>query len=116
VDLVAVCDVPEAASFVAAWVSPTQCPSLLCLCYQRRGAPQDAVLTVLAAEKNLSETAVVAPVEDGTFTLRWFTPAGEVSPLHAAAAAAANNSCLDSLISVSLIRKILRCLASAMQS
>ena len=38
----------------------------------------DAVLAAVAAEKNLAETAFVAPVEDGTYVLRWFTPGSEV--------------------------------------
>ena len=38
----------------------------------------DAAMARVAAEKNLAETAFVSPVTDGTFALRWFTPASEV--------------------------------------
>ncbi|MEM9554288.1 MAG: PhzF family phenazine biosynthesis protein [Acidobacteriota bacterium] len=46
------------------------------------GEPTDAWMQALAAEMNLSETALVAPHADGAegaFELRWFTPATEVS-------------------------------------
>jgi hypothetical protein len=36
------------------------------------------VLTILAAEKNQTETAFVVPVADGTYCLRWCTPVYEV--------------------------------------
>ncbi len=51
--------------------------------------PPDAVLQALAAENNLSETAFLVG-GDGTYQLRWFTPAVEV-PLcgHATLASAA---------------------------
>ncbi len=40
--------------------------------------PEDALCKKIAAEMNLSETAFVKPLEDGTFHIRWFTPLVEV--------------------------------------
>ncbi len=41
--------------------------------------PADAWLQAVAQENNLSETAFFVPVGDGSFALRWFTPATEVA-------------------------------------
>ena len=38
----------------------------------------DALMQTIAAENNLSETAFVALRGDGSFDLRWFTPAAEI--------------------------------------
>lgn len=40
--------------------------------------PEDKICLKIAAEMNLSETAFVKPLKDGTFHIRWFTPAVEV--------------------------------------
>jgi PhzF family phenazine biosynthesis protein len=40
--------------------------------------PQDDICKKIAAEMNLSETAFVKPLKDGSFHIRWFTPAVEV--------------------------------------
>ncbi len=40
--------------------------------------PDNEWLQHVAAEMNLSETAFVAPLQDGSFELRWFTPVAEV--------------------------------------
>lgn len=40
--------------------------------------PDDQVLLNIAAENNLSETAFFCPQQDGSFSLRWFTPSVEV--------------------------------------
>lgn len=40
--------------------------------------PEDTVCKNIAAEMNLSETAFVKPLADGTFHIRWFTPLVEV--------------------------------------
>jgi predicted PhzF superfamily epimerase YddE/YHI9 len=40
--------------------------------------PPDARMQAVARELNLSETAFVVPRDDGTYDLRWFTPAVEV--------------------------------------
>ena len=48
-----------------------------------------ALMQTIAAENNLSETAFVAPRSDGSFDLRWFTPASEIEFCgHATVAAA----------------------------
>lgn len=39
----------------------------------------DEWMQCIAAEMNLSETAFLIKLEDGSFSLRWFTPASEVS-------------------------------------
>jgi PhzF family phenazine biosynthesis protein len=48
------------------------------VCVLPRPAPSDWMQSV-AAEVNASETAFVAPREDGGFDLRWFTPTVEVA-------------------------------------
>lgn len=49
----------------------------------------DAVLQAIASENNLAETAYFVPLADGSFHLRWFTPALEVDLCgHATLAAA----------------------------
>lgn len=40
--------------------------------------PEDALCRKIATEMNLSETAFVKPLADGTFHIRWFTPTVEV--------------------------------------
>jgi PhzF family phenazine biosynthesis protein len=40
--------------------------------------PGDVVCQKIAAEMNLSETAFVKPLADGTFHIRWFTPLVEI--------------------------------------
>lgn len=40
--------------------------------------PSDATMQAIAAENNLSETAFFVKTGDGSFDLRWFTPAVEV--------------------------------------
>ena len=40
--------------------------------------PEDAFCKKIAAEMNLSETAFVKPLADGTFHIRWFTPLVEI--------------------------------------
>jgi PhzF family phenazine biosynthesis protein len=51
-------------------------PAAVCLL---DGQPRDDVwLRAVAREMNLSETAFLAPRGDGSFDLRWFTPAAEV--------------------------------------
>jgi predicted PhzF superfamily epimerase YddE/YHI9 len=51
--------------------------------------PDEAYMQAVAREMNLAETAFVAPRDDGTFDLRWFTPAVEVDLCgHATLAAA----------------------------
>jgi PhzF family phenazine biosynthesis protein len=40
--------------------------------------PDDALLLSIAAENNLSETAFFCPRQDGSYSLRWFTPTVEV--------------------------------------
>lgn len=40
--------------------------------------PDDTLLLSIAAENNLSETAFFCPRQDGSFSLRWFTPTVEV--------------------------------------
>jgi PhzF family phenazine biosynthesis protein len=51
--------------------------------------PDDNRCKQIAAEMNLSETAFVKPLTDGTFHIRWFTPAVEVKLCgHATLAAA----------------------------
>jgi PhzF family phenazine biosynthesis protein len=40
--------------------------------------PEDALCKKIAAEMNLSETAFVTPLTNGTFHIRWFTPMVEV--------------------------------------
>jgi len=49
----------------------------------------DALMQTIAAENNLSETAFTVPRADGSFDLRWFTPASEIEFCgHATVAAA----------------------------
>lgn len=49
----------------------------------------DATLLAIAAENNLAETAYFVPLADGSYHLRWFTPAVEVDLCgHATVAAA----------------------------
>ena len=61
-------------------------PAAVCLL---AGTPDEAWMQSLAREMNLSETAFVEPRPDGTFGLRWFTPAVEVDLCgHATLAAA----------------------------
>lgn len=49
----------------------------------------DATLQAIAAENNLAETAYFVPLADGSYHLRWFTPAVEVDLCgHATVAAA----------------------------
>jgi PhzF family phenazine biosynthesis protein len=51
--------------------------------------PNDELCKKIAAEMNLSETAFVKPLQDGTFHIRWFTPTVEVKLCgHATLAAA----------------------------
>ena len=50
-------------------------PAGVCLLETAR---DEAWMQAVAAEMNLSETAFVVPRADGTFDLRWFTPAAEV--------------------------------------
>lgn len=51
--------------------------------------PTDEICRQIAAEMNLSETAFVKPLEEGTFHIRWFTPKVEVKLCgHATLAAA----------------------------
>ena len=50
-------------------------PAGVCLINQW---PSDEVLQCIAAENNLSETAFVAPLAQGEWQLRWFTPQQEV--------------------------------------
>lgn len=40
--------------------------------------PEDALCKKIAAEMNLSETAFVKPLANGTFQIRWFTPLVEI--------------------------------------
>ena len=40
--------------------------------------PEDEICLKIASEMNLSETAFVKPLKDGTFHIRWFTPTIEV--------------------------------------
>lgn len=40
--------------------------------------PEDAACKKIAAEMNLSETAFVKPLGEGTFHIRWFTPTVEI--------------------------------------
>ena len=62
--------------------------------------PNATLMTKIAAEMNLSETAFVSRVEKSTFELKWFTPTTEV-PLcgHATLATAAvlfyDEDCID---------------------
>ena len=62
--------------------------------------PDAMLMTKIAAEMNLSETAFVSRVEKSTFELKWFTPTTEV-PLcgHATLATAAvlfyDENCID---------------------
>ena len=66
-------------------------PAAVCLLDAPAGGqPHDAAwMQALAAEMNLSETAFVAPGEDGAHGLRWFTPTVEVDLCgHATLAAA----------------------------
>jgi PhzF family phenazine biosynthesis protein len=54
-----------------------------------RGMLDDALMQKIAMEFNQAETAFVAPLADGRFSLRWFTPMAEVSLCgHATLAAA----------------------------
>ena len=41
-------------------------------------SPADAWMQAVAIELGFAETAFVAPLADGSFSLRWFTPGGEV--------------------------------------
>lgn len=51
--------------------------------------PDDGLCKKIAAEMNLSETAFIKPLQDGTFHIRWFTPTVEVKLCgHATLAAA----------------------------
>ncbi|RLC77578.1 MAG: PhzF family phenazine biosynthesis protein [Chloroflexi bacterium] len=47
------------------------------VCIQDREIPLDKMLSI-AMELNLSETAFARPLENGNFSLRWFTPKAEV--------------------------------------
>lgn len=40
--------------------------------------PDDSLLQAIASENNLSETAFLVPLPDGSQALRWFTPVAEV--------------------------------------
>jgi len=40
--------------------------------------PEDNICLKIAAEMNLSETAFVKPLKDGTFHIKWFTPIVEI--------------------------------------
>jgi PhzF family phenazine biosynthesis protein len=61
-------------------------PAAVCLL---DGPRDDGWLAAVAAEMNLSETAFLTARDDGTFDLRWFTPATEVDLCgHATLAAA----------------------------
>ena len=50
-------------------------PAAVCLL---PAALPDTTLAAIAGEMNLSETAFLLPRADGSFDLRWFTPAVEV--------------------------------------
>ena len=50
-------------------------PAAVCILDTRR---DDAWMQAVATEMNLSETAFLEPRDDGSFSLRWFTPAVEV--------------------------------------
>jgi PhzF family phenazine biosynthesis protein len=52
-------------------------PAAVCLVEDR--VLDDAQMQAIAREMNLSETAFVAPRDDGSFGLRWFTPLAEVA-------------------------------------
>ncbi|NBC20397.1 MAG: PhzF family phenazine biosynthesis isomerase [Alphaproteobacteria bacterium] len=60
-----------------------------CVMPLQGGYPDDATLQAIAAENNVAETAFLVAEGEGTWQLRWFTPATEV-PLcgHATLAAA----------------------------
>jgi predicted PhzF superfamily epimerase YddE/YHI9 len=61
-------------------------PAAVCLV---EAFPDEALMQDVASEMNLAETAFVAPRADGSFDLRWFTPAVEVDLCgHATLAAA----------------------------
>ena len=65
--------------------------------------PNATLMTKIAAEMNLSETAFVSRVEKSTFNLKWFTPTTEV-PLcgHATLATAAvlfyDEDCIEAML------------------
>ena len=50
-------------------------PAAVCVS-QTPLAPE--IMQQIAAEMNLSETAFVSPLEENSFSLRWFTPAAEI--------------------------------------
>lgn len=50
-------------------------PAAVCLLAQPK---PDAWLQALAAELNISETAFLLALDDGSYSLRWFTPAAEI--------------------------------------
>ncbi len=54
--------------------------------------PADAVMQAIAAENNLAETAFIVPLDagEGSYRLRWFTPAVEVPLCGHATLASAN--------------------------
>lgn len=61
--------------------------------------PEDAVCRKIAAEMNLSETAFVRPLKEGTFHIRWFTPTVEVKLCGHATLAAAHIIFQENLVS-----------------
>ena len=50
-------------------------PAAVCLMEQQ---PEENWMQQVAEEMNLSETAFLLPREDGSYSLRWFTPTNEV--------------------------------------
>jgi PhzF family phenazine biosynthesis protein len=61
--------------------------------------PDDEVCAKIAAEINLSETAFVKPLDEGTFHIRWFTPTVEVKLCGHATLAAAHILFQERLVS-----------------
>lgn len=65
--------------------------------------PEDALCRKIAAEMNLSETAFVKPLTDGTFHIRWFTPLLEVKLCGHATLSAAHILFQEGLVSANEI-------------
>jgi PhzF family phenazine biosynthesis protein len=61
--------------------------------------PEDTLCQKIAAEMNLSETAFVKPLTDGTFHIRWFTPLVEIKLCGHATLAAAHILFQEGLVS-----------------
>ena len=53
-------------------------PAGVVLLERGQSFPPEVLMTKVAAELRYSETAFVQPCGDGHFTLRYFTPTGEV--------------------------------------